>query len=150
MRISLAIFFSIFMSSCPTNNQDVNMITSLFKASLSGDGSEGFVKENLVINSKEEWKEFLLKADVTNTISTEFKDAVDFKKNTILVAIDAKKTTGGFSIEISKIIENKGKLQAIITSKGPKPTDMAMMILTQPIHIVKIPKNNKEIIFVTK
>ncbi|CAM1366199.1 conserved protein of unknown function [Tenacibaculum soleae] len=149
MKLFFTLFFSILMSSCPSN-QKKSEITSLYKGSLAGDGSEGFIKENLVINSVDKWKEFLTKIDDTNTISTEFKNSVDFSKNTILVAIDAKKTTGGFSVEILNKIQNNDKLQVTVLSKGPKPTDMVTMSLTQPIHIVKINKTNKEIIFVNK
>ena len=49
-----------------------------------------------------------------------------------------------------KIKEEKSKLLITIESKGPKPTDMVTMVLTQPIHIVKIPKTKKDIVFVTE
>lgn len=145
MKIILTIFFSFLMSSCPAN-QETDTMTSIYQGSLKGDGSEGFAKQNIVINSTAEWQYFLTKIAVDN----QFKDVIDFSKQTVLIAIDSKRNTGGFSIAISKKIEKEGKLQVTITSEGPKPTDMVTMALTQPIHIVKINKTNKEISFVTK
>jgi hypothetical protein len=136
------------MTSCPSN-QD-SSIVSLYKGSLAGNGEEGFKKENLVINSEKSWKEFLVKIDSSNSISSQFENTIDFSKSTILVAVDNKSNTGGVSINISEITQKNSKLLVNIASKGPKPTDMVAMVLTQPIHIVKISKTDKEIVFVTK
>lgn len=148
MKLIFVLLFSVFMTSCPSN-QD-NSIISLYNGSLAGSGEEGFKKENLVINSEREWKEFLTKLDSANSISSQFKNIIDFSKNTVLVAIDNKSNTGGVSINITEITQKNSKLFVNVTSKGPKPTDMVAMVLTQPIHIVKIQKTNKEVIFVTK
>ena len=147
MKIILTIFFSLLMSSCPSNNnQETAAMISIYEGSLKGDGSEGFTKQNIVINSTAEWQDFLTKTSV----DSQFKDAIDFSQKTVLVAVDSKRNTGGFSIEVSEIIKKEGKFQVTISSEGPKPTDMVTMSLTQPIHIVKINKTSKEIVFVTK
>ncbi len=147
MKIILTIFFSFLMSSCPNNNnQETAEIISIYQGSLKGDGSEGFTKQNIVINSRAKWQDFLAKT----TVDTQFKDAIDFSKQIVLVAVDSKRNTGGFSIEISKTVKKESKLHVTILSEGPKPTDMVTMALTQPIHIVKINKTSKEIVFVTK
>ncbi len=149
MKIILAVFFSFLMNSCPSN-QENDTINSLYKGSLTGDGIEGFLQENIVINSVNEWKEFLSKIDVHNNISNQFENSIDFSKNTVLVAIDSRRNTGGFSIEIERVVQKEGKLLVAVTSNGPKPTDMVTMALTQPIHIVNISKTDKEVVFVTK
>lgn len=147
MKIMFTIFFSILLASCPNGNQEnQEKMNSLYKGTLHGNGIGKFEKENLVIKSEKEWQAFLLKADASN----QFNDLVEFSKSIIVVVIDAQKNTGGFSIEISKIKEEKSKLLINIESKGPKPTDMVTMSLTQPIHIVKIPKTKKDIVFVTE
>ncbi|WP_299160522.1 protease complex subunit PrcB family protein [uncultured Tenacibaculum sp.] len=148
MKTIFAIFFSILLGSCPNNNQEnqETKMNSLYQGTLHGNGVGGFEKENLVIKSEKEWQAFLLKADASN----QFTDLIDFSKNIIIAVIDSQKNTGGFSIEISKIKEEKSKLLITIESKGPKPTDMVTMVLTQPIHIVKIPKTKKDIVFVTE
>lgn len=148
MKLFLTIIFSVLMSTCPNNQKEG--IVSLYKGSLKGDGSEGFTRQNLVINSVRDWNDFLIKLDTTNTVFKAFENSIDFKNNTILIAIDSKKTTGGFSTTIVKTVQKGNKLQVMVDSKGPKPTDMVTMSLTQPIHIVKINKTNKEVIFVTQ
>ena len=148
MKIFFTILFGILITSCP-NNQDSGIVT-LYKGSLGGNGEEGFKKENLVINSEKKWKEFLVKLDSSNSISSQFENTIDFSKSTILVAVDNKSNTGGVSINILETEQKGSKLLVNIMSKGPKPTDMVAMVLTQPIHIVKISKTNKEVVFVTK
>ena len=148
MKTMFAIFFSILLASCPNSNKEnqETMINSLYKGTLPGDSLGKFEKENLVIKTEKDWKSFLKKAEVANQMD----DLIDFSKSIIVVAIDSQKNTGGFSVEISKIKEEKSKLLVTIESKGPKPTDMVTMVLTQPIHIVKIPKTKKDIVFVTE
>lgn len=143
-----AIFFSILLASCPNNSQEnqKTMINSLYKGTLSADSQGKFKKENLVIKSERDWKTFLEKTEVANLID----NLIDFSKDMVVIAIDSEKSTGGFSIEISKIKEEKSKLLVTIESKEPKPLDMVTMALTQPIHIVKIPKTKKDIVFVTE
>ena len=66
MKLFLTIIFSVLMSTCPNNQKEG--IVSLYKGSLKGDGSEGFTRQNLVINSVRDWNDFLIKLDTTNTV----------------------------------------------------------------------------------
>lgn len=150
MKTFIALLFSVLLTSCPSKQMEQDssdvILSSIYKGNLSGSGNEGFQKENLIITSKKEWKSFLAKTQIANFFDTK----IDFSKNIVLVSIDDRRNTGGFSIEIVKPEVKNNKLQVTIVSKGPKPTDMVTMALTQPIHLVRIPKTNKEIVFVTE
>lgn len=140
------------LTSCPNKNTkevQENQIVNLFESALFGSGDEGLQKENFVISSQEEWKEFLDKIDTTNKVSDRFESAIDFSKETVLVAVDGVKNTGGFGIKILDLKEEKDKVLITVTRKGPeKANTMVTMIITQPINIVKIKKTDKEIVFV--
>ncbi|OSY88239.1 hypothetical protein WH52_05525 [Tenacibaculum holothuriorum] len=132
------------------NGQEPNKIVSLFEGSLFGAGEEGFQKENFIISSEKEWKDFLNKLDGTNKVSSRFESVIDFNNTIVLVAVDKVRNSGGFGIKITELKDEKEKLSVVVQHTGPKPTDMVTMAITQPISIVKIKKTNKEIIFVER
>ena len=69
MKIFITIIFSLLLVGCPKSGE--GEFTSISKGNLFGAGAEGFIKENIVISSKEEWKSFLNKIDATNkTLAT--------------------------------------------------------------------------------
>lgn len=134
------------LASCPSNKNE-NEFVSLSKGSLFGAGSEGFSKENIVIESQENWKTFLSKLDSSNEVSKQFENKIDFSKSTIIAVFEAVKSSGGNSIEVAKIEPKKNVLEIHIATKAPKPTDMVTMAIEQPYHIIKINKTKKKITF---
>ncbi|WP_299682096.1 protease complex subunit PrcB family protein [uncultured Tenacibaculum sp.] len=149
LSLTISIFFYLSCSPKTTNSMDVQQIMeSLYEGTLTGAGEEGFKKESIVIQSVEEWKAFLTKLDSTNKVSEEFDTNIDFSKKSVIVAIDSVRNTTGFTIKINEVSQKGKTLEIVINHKGPKPTDMVGMAITQPIHIVTINKTNKNIVFV--
>lgn len=140
MKTIYLILFSILLTSCPKNIEEGDFVT-LSKGRMYGGGSEGFQQENIIISSEKEWTNFLTKAKVDDKIK------IDFSKNTILVIIDKVRNSGGFSVEVEKIIPKEKELEVFIKTQGPKPTDMVTMAIEQPYCVVKINKTSKKIIF---
>lgn len=154
MKLIFSILCSLLLTSCPNKSmnqsQEPNEIVSLFEGTLLGAGEEGFQKENFVISSEKQWKDFLNKLDGTNKVSSRFDSVIDFDNAIVLVAVDKVRNSGGFGIKIIELKDEKEKLSVVVQHTGPKPTDMVTMAITQPINIVKIKKTNKEIIFVER
>ncbi|CAM1367501.1 conserved hypothetical protein [Tenacibaculum sediminilitoris] len=154
MKIIFSILCGLLLTSCPNknmnDNQETKEIVHLFEGNLLGAGEEGLKKENFIISSEKEWKEFLNKINRINKVSSKFEPSVNFSTDMVLIAIEEVKTTGGFGIKVAELEEEKEKINVIVERIGPKPTDMVIMVITQPINIVKIKKTNKEIIFVEK
>ncbi len=73
---------------------------------------------------------------------------IDFSKETIVAVFMGEKTTGGFSVSIESIKEDKEKLTVQIKETKPSPTDMVTMVITQPFCFVKINSVGKEFTFV--
>ncbi|WP_338764386.1 protease complex subunit PrcB family protein [Bernardetia sp. ABR2-2B] len=72
---------------------------------------------------------------------------VDLKTNTLLMVMSGMKNTGGFDIEIEKIIEANDKITVFYKEINPEKGAMLTMALTYPLHAVTIKKTEKEIIF---
>ena len=145
MKTIIIFIFSIALLGCPKNVE--GSFTNISKGNLFGNGSEGFIKENIVISSKSEWLLFLTKVDATNKVSKKFKNSINFSKETIVVAVDKVRNTGGFSIEIIEVLIEKNRLLIKVKSTAPKTFDMVTMAVMQPYHIIKIKNTNKKIKF---
>ena len=68
--------------------------------------------------------------------------AIDFeRKNALLVMTDVK-PSGGFKVEISKIVfqEDKGDLFLEVTEYAPAASCLVTAVVTRPYHFVEIPK----------
>ncbi len=72
---------------------------------------------------------------------------VNLKENTLLMVMSGMKNTGGFDIEIEKIIEANDKITVFYKEMNPAKDAMLTMALTYPLHAVTIKKTDKEIVF---
>ena len=144
--MKIIIIFSLILLGCPKSVE--GSFTNISKGNLFGNGSEGFRKENIVISSKSEWFLFLLKIDVTEKLSKNLKNSINFSKETIVVVVDKVRNTGGFSIEIIEVRTEAKGLLIKVKSTGPEAFEMVTMAVMQPYHIVKIKNTNKEIKFI--
>jgi len=154
MKSVISIFLvSIVLSGCPDNNnsnKSVQEMTfeTIYKDNLYG-GTDIFEPKNFLFNMQDEWKSFLTKLDTENKVSDQFDTSIDFSKYTVVAIIDELRNTGGFSIEVSKIIDNKEQIMIMVKNLSPQPTDMVTMTINQPFHIIKINKTDKEIAFIS-
>ena len=94
---------------------------------------------HLVITNETQW------AEVWKKHSAQEKPArplpkVDFDKETVLFVALGQKTSGGHSVEISRIADIAGKTAVFLSSRAPKPGGIQLQSLTAPFHIVAVPK----------
>ena len=108
-------------------------------------GSEGISKQDIIINTKDKWENLktAMGVQVTNSfIETE----IDFDKYQVIAVFDEVRSTGGWEIVITKITEHTE--DHVVNVKVNIPSGMAVpLLVTQPYHIVKIPKVLKTIEF---
>lgn len=111
------------------------------KGTLYGGGKEGVLKTGMTISNANDWRSLLSKMNSINNVSNNFTEAdIDFNKFTlVVVALDFK--SNGWEVEIDKIIENKGNISVSILKNRYETT-----VMTQPFHIVKIPKTDKKVV----
>jgi hypothetical protein len=106
---------------------------------------EGFTIPNRIITSVEEWNELkTVMRDRVYDLNTFDETDVDFSAYQVIALFDEIRPNGGWSIDITGIIEYSDK---IIVSVSNLKTGNQTRVLTQPYHIVKIPVSSKEIVF---
>jgi hypothetical protein len=104
-----------------------------------------FTPPNRLITSVKEWNE--LKTALRGRVyglSTFDETDIDFSAYQAIALFDEIQRSGGWSIDITGIVEDSEKITVSIThlKKGNLTA-----VLTQPYHIVRIPASFKKIIF---
>jgi len=101
-------------------------------------------KQDKIINSQEEWEEFLMvwpKSEIDRFSEKE----IDFSRYQIIAVIDNWRG-GGCSINITRVIDYSDKI--VVTVRVNAPKGPAPDVLTRPYHIVRIPVSAKSIEFI--
>lgn len=103
-------------------------------------------QQNTVITNTTQWNNFLVQIDGQNNHpSTDFTETnIDFNQFMVIVVIDAVYPNGGHSVDIMTVEENPQNIEIDVEKllQGNVTT-----VVTQPYHIVKIPKILKPVIF---
>ncbi len=113
------------------------LVTILAKAEYGGLEKKSFE----VINNQTDFAELLLK------INFDGSPEVDFKNEQVVALFLGQKNTGGHSIDIKKVEENKETILITVEKILPKGGEIVTMALTNPYVIAKI-SSTKEIKFV--
>jgi hypothetical protein len=66
--------------------------------------------------------------------------ALDFAGQSVIVASLGEKNTGGYSVEVTGVELMGGKLKVTVRETKPGPGTFVTQALTQPYHVVRIPK----------
>lgn len=147
MQKSLLFVLLIIVISCDKDTFEETPLTieSIYKGVLYGNGQENISKQNTVIKNSLDWNELMDKINSVNNVTERFSETnIDFSSYTIIAVFDEIKMNGGHSIDITDVTENDKNI--IVTVENLLTGGMTTVI-TQPFHIVKIPKRNKPFIF---
>jgi len=148
-RTVRSVYLLILISAgCGIIEEDQTVINPVLigKGELYGAGAEGISMQNIVISDSAAWNELMSKMDSVNNVTGSFSETeIDFSNNLILAAFDQIRPSGGYSIEIKSIREFTGSI--IVNIENVIPVGVVTGVITQPYHIVKIPKKNKQIVF---
>ncbi|PQJ20618.1 protease complex subunit PrcB family protein [Tenacibaculum sp. SG-28] len=149
MKNLVVILFSILISSCSSDNENLNSrnvdSTLISKGNLHGNGIEGISKQNFVISNQTVWNNLISQMDSASNVSDNFTETtIDFSEYTIIAVFDEIKRNGGYDLELN-ITANSENIIVNITSLVPE--EVAPTVITQPYYIVKIKNSNLAIIF---
>lgn len=142
--------FSILLAfaSCNSDDSDDKSSNVTYSEILKGDiynGKDSNSKANLVIKDEKSWNDVLSKMNLILPANVIFPDTnVDFTKYQVIAVFDQMRNYGGYSIDITKITETRNRI--IVKVEQLKPGGIAAVI-TQPYHIIKMPKSDKKIVF---
>ena len=76
--------------------------------------------------------------------------AIDVSRYEVLVAALGERNSGGYDIAISRIASSNDFLYAEITSTRPGPRCGTIAALTQPVDLVRIPRQHPPVMFIEK
>lgn len=150
MKKSLILFvFSLLIMSCSSDDTETTTTTIettlIGKGNLYGSSSQGVDEQNLVINNETEWNALITLLDAANNISDSFTETdIDFTAFTVIVAIDQVRGNGG---HVLGIVVNANPENVLVTVTDLAPQGNATTVITQPYHIVKIPKTTLPVVF---
>ncbi len=110
--------------------------------------SEELNEQQLVIHDQESWEELLSQMESVNDQSKYFnRTEFDFSEEILLVVLDKFRPNGGHSIEITRLLESKSQISAIV--EKPEKGNATAMVM-QPYHIISIEKTSKNVRFILK
>lgn len=151
MKTILFSLLLLFTLSCTTTNDNDDfepqtIIPVLIgKDNLYGNGAEGIRQQKVVVSNQTTWIQLMNSMNARNNVTNNFTTTtIDFDKYQIIAVFDNIKTTGGFSIDITNVVENQNNI--VVTIKNLL-TGGDSAIMTQPFHIIIIPKTTKPVVF---
>jgi hypothetical protein len=121
------------------------IVQEVSKGVLTGNGEEGIAEnQSFIIQTAGEWEDLRTKMNAVN--ETIGETSIDFDKNTLLAYFDKIRPTGGYSVSIFEVLKSDRGVQA--NYRFGIPGEMAIDIMTQPYHIILIPKTTTPIQFI--
>jgi hypothetical protein len=117
----------------------VAMTTFAEEIKTIGQGAFGAIDQPLqtVVTNKTQWAELWAKHTANKLPKPELPE-IDFNKNSVVLVSAGRKTTGGYTIEITNVRRSKEKTEIVVTAKGPKEGALTIQALTAPFHIVEV------------
>jgi hypothetical protein len=94
----------------------------------------------------------LWQAHTSLTVPAKPLPAVDFDKEMVVAVFSGEKRSGGYGIEVARIIEEvsaKRQLRVIVHETNPPPRAITIQALTQPYHMVRIKRLDFVVDFVS-
>lgn len=140
----LSTFFFLAIS-CNNSDDSNSFVPQTITPVLIGKGvhSGSALQSNLVITNQTDWLQLMNSLTSANT-SNFTETNIDFNNFQLLVSIDGTRPNTGYSIDISNVIENTTNITATVSILN---SGNGFTVLTQPFHIVKIPKSSKPVVF---
>ncbi len=158
MKNLFFLFVSCIIVSC--NNDEptpIPFVPVTINPSLVGkgnlNGSEGVNQQNAIITNETDWHNLKTIIDSQYiaigegnyyTYNNFAETTIDFTNFTVIAVFDQVYGNGGHSIDITNITEYENN---IVVTVENLLTGNASSVITQPYHIVKIPKTTKPIVF---
>jgi hypothetical protein len=140
----LSTFFFLAIS-CNNSDDSDSFVPQTITPVLIGKGihSGNALQSNLVITNQADWLQLMNSLTSANT-SNFTETNIDFNNFQLLVSIDGTRPNTGYSIDISNVIENITNITATVSILN---SGNGFTVLSQPFHIVKIPKSTKPVVF---
>ncbi|MBI3057773.1 MAG: protease complex subunit PrcB family protein [Deltaproteobacteria bacterium] len=141
---------AVGVGACSVSDYGQNRPLQVAFATVDEGFSSGMRERRfVVIKAQKEWESLWREHKSAGSPRKEVP-AVDFKQEMLIGVFSGEKRTGGYRIEITKIEEDSSKNQLSVhfSETAPPPDSMAVQMLTQPYHIVKLKRVDSPVVFV--
>lgn len=142
---------AVFLISCSKTNVPDQVVsvefTEIAQDFLAGDGAEGIQKQNIVINNESVWDDLKSKMNAVNNETDLFNETeIDFSNFYVIAAFEEVKNSGEFQLSIIEVLKSSKNI-FVKTKTESTSGQSSIQIITQPYHIIKLPKSDLPIIF---
>ena len=103
-------------------------------------------KKDYVIKDVSQWRNLWSNIYSARTPQPDLPN-INFDNEMIIAVFQGGQSSGGYSIKITKIIENNNSLEVFVKETSKAPGDMATQSFTNPSHVVKTRRVDKEVLF---
>ena len=103
----------------------------------------------VVISTEDEWKKVWSQVSSPQLLKPALPE-VNFETEIVIAVSMGERQTGGYGIEIKRIVRHVEEIIVEVEEQHPRPDSLVTMALTQPYHIVIIPKFDLPVRFITK
>ena len=146
MKAIVFILSGFIILSCTRRDDNTQLssipFTEIGKGALYGNGAEGISQSNLVIKNNSDWQYLMNQMNSVNNVTDSFTETnIDFNTYEVIV-IFLEVKDHGWEVLITNITEDNTNIYV-----DTNENDFEYLAMTQPFHIVKIPKINKPVIF---
>jgi len=101
----------------------------------------------VVIRNRDEWVAFWGR-HTRIRVPTPAPPPVDFSREMVVGIFLGEQSTGGYTIEITKVERVESELRVHYRSRSPDPGAMRSQALTQPHHLIKLSRVGGPVVFV--
>lgn len=102
-------------------------------------GDPAFTGDRLVFTGDASWQAFWAQ-HTANVFPPPPAPAIDFARESVLVALMGYRPTGGYGIEIERVVRlPSGAIEATVRETSPAQGSIVTQVVTNPIHAVRVP-----------
>jgi hypothetical protein len=144
--LSLVLFLSFSCNNSDDSQSTTNATTSINpiligKSSISDPSTP---LQNVLINNQTQWDALLISMNEVNNVSATFTETnIDFSNFDIIAVFRNPISNSSSTVDITSIIENQ--VNRVVTVQNL--TNGISSDISQPFHIVKIPRSTKPVVF---
>ena len=161
--IGIIFCFISFVSSCTDQSSDI----AIDDGNETTVVSDGFIERKLLLKTiisrssyggHTEEKEYVIKDNTewTNFWGVAYSSlspqpeipAINFEEEMVIAVFQGIRPSGGYSIKITQILEKENFIEVSVEETIPSPGSATVTVITNPSHIVKTERSDKEVIFI--
>lgn len=155
-KLMLSLFIAFGFSACSLNNDDIKTDCGPTEESafigtplLCAYNVKTYptVPTYILVNTDEKLQGFFTKRDNASACPNAGDLTIDFTKNYLVGLFSGLKTTTGYSIKITSMVENKCEILINYYEKAPQPGEPITSTVNYPSDFILIPKTSKPILF---